>query len=258
MTSAVGVPVSGRMLGKRAPKHDKRTLLMASYLVPKKLVEAPRAKVWTAKCESDFGMMGNDTLGDCTCAAMGHMVQVWTANTKKEITVPDTAVIGAYEAFCGYKPDDPNTDQGGVELDVLNGWRATGIGGYKIDAFVALEPRNVEHVKFGIFGFGGIYTGFALPATAQNQDVWSVVPHAPSSASDPGSWGGHAVAIVGYDAHYLWCITWGRIKRMTWGFAHVYMDEAYAALSPLWYATASGKAPSGFDRAALQTDLATL
>lgn len=258
MTSPIGVPSTGVKLGKLAPKHDRRTLLMASYLVPKKLSAAPPAKTWTGKCEPDYGMMANDQLGDCTCAAMGHMIQVWTANTKKEITVPDSAVINAYEVFCGYNPGDPSSDRGGIELDVLNGWRATGIGGFKIDAFVALEPHNTEHVKFGIFAFGGIYTGFALPATAQTQKVWSVVPHAPASSSAPGSWGGHAVAIVGYDSHYLWCVTWGRLQRMTWGFAAAYMDEAYACLSPNWYLTANGKAPSGFDMAALQADLAAL
>ena len=41
----------------------------------------------------------------------------------------------------------PDTDRGAVELDVLRYWRKTGIGGTKIDAFMALEPKNHLHVQ---------------------------------------------------------------------------------------------------------------
>lgn len=242
-------------LGKKAPKHDKRTFLMASYLVPSTLPPIPKACSWSNKAMPDFGMMLNDRLGDCTCAAMAHQVQVWTANTGTETTLSDQDVLAAYEGACGYNPSDPGSDQGGVELDVLNYWRKTGIGGKTIDAFVALEPQNHLHVKASINLFGGVYTGIALPVTAQNQTVWSVVPHAGHDAV-PGTWGGHAVVCVAYDPHFVWCVTWGKLMRMTWGFLSKYMDEAYAVLSKDWFA--NGRAPSGFDYAALQVDLAAL
>ncbi len=70
--------------------------------------------------------------------------------------------------------------------------------------------------------------------------------------STPGSWGGHAVPVIAYDASGLTCITWGALKRMTWAFWDAYCDEAYACLSRDW---AAARAPSGFDWAALDADL---
>jgi hypothetical protein len=246
-----------RLLGKKAPRYDHRTLQMASYLDHTLLPPTPKAISWASKCAADFGMMLNDQIGDCTCATAGHMIQVWTANESAEITLTDDDIQRAYEEAGHYDPRDPTTDQGAVELDVLNYWRKTGIGGHQIGAYAALEPDGIHarHVRNAIHLFGGVYSGFALPATAQGQAIWSVVPHA-GPDGDPGSWGGHAVPLVAYDPHWVWCITWGKLQRMTWAFVGKYMDEAYACISADW--VSGGKAPSGFDYAALQADLARL
>lgn len=238
-------------LGKKPAHHDPRTLQMANYL---ELPPIPPAQDWTAKAAPGWGMMLNDKLGDCTCAAIGHIIQAWSANAgPQEIVLPDQAILKAYEAVGGYRPSDPSTDRGAVELDVLKYWRKTGVGGHKIDAFVALEPRNHAHIKAAVDLFGGAYIGVALPLSAQTQKVWSVPPGGPSGNAAPGSWGGHAVVVEAYDAHGLTVITWGQKKKMTWSFWDAYCDEAYACLSELW----AGKkpAPSGFDMAALKSDL---
>jgi hypothetical protein len=242
---------SGNKLGKRPARLDPRTLQMANYL---ELPQIPPARDWTTKAAANWGMMLNDQLGDCTCAATGHLTQAWTSNAgPTEITFPDQAILKAYEAVGGYTPGQPDTDRGAVELDVLRYWRKTGIGGTKIDAFVALEPKNHLHVQAAVELFGGSYIGVALPISAQKHAVWSVPPGGPTGTGAPGSWGGHAVVIEAYDPHGLTCITWGQKKRMTWSFWDAYCDEAYALLSELW----AGKkpAPSGFDLAALKADL---
>jgi hypothetical protein len=247
----MAIDQSANKLGKRPARHDTRTLQMANYL---ELPEIPAARDWTTKAAANWGMMLNDTLGDCTCAATGHLTQAWTSNAgAKEITFPDQAILKAYEAVGGYQPGKPETDRGAVELDVLRYWRKTGIGGTKIDAFVALEPKNHLHVRAAVELFGGAYIGVALPVSAQRQAVWSVPPGGPTGTGAPGSWGGHAVVIEAYDQHGLTCITWGQKKKMTWAFWDAYCDEAYALLSELW----AGKkpAPSGFNLSALQADL---
>ena len=48
-------------------------------------------------------------------------------------------------------------------------------------------------------------------------------------------------------------VTWGALKQMTWAFFERYVDETYALLSQDFLA--SGKAPNGFDLAALKSDL---
>ncbi len=238
-------------LGKQPARHDPRTLQMADYLA---LPDIPPQADYTSKVGPDWGMMLNDRTGDCTCAAAGHAIQLWSANESREITIPDSKVLRAYSAVSGYRPGDPSTDRGAVELDVLKYWRKAGVGGHKIDAFVALEPGNHHHVMAAVELFGLSYVGLALPLSARSQAVWSVPPGGPRGQGAPGSWGGHAVIVGQYDAQFLTCVTWGRPQRMTWAFWDAYCDESYALLSGLW-APDGRRSPSGFDHPALEADL---
>lgn len=241
-------------LGKLPPRHDSRTLLLANYLDLARLPKPPIAVDLTVHANLDWGMMLNDKLGDCTCAAAGHLVQCWSSMVGKEATVGDDDVLKLYELACGYVPGDPSTDQGGVEIDVLGTWRKTGIGGHVISAYVAVSPKSKSHVEAGAWLFGGLYIGLALPLSSQTQEVWDVPKGGAKGKGRPGSWGGHAVCVVGYDAAGLTVVTWGRQKRMTWKFWSAYCEEAYAVLSPDFLT--SGKSPYGFDVVALQADLA--
>jgi hypothetical protein len=246
---------SGMKLGKLAPRKDKRTLKMADYIVT--LPPVPAAVDWSHKLTA-LGEMCNDKLGDCTCAAAGHAIQTWTGNVKNEVTPTDKQIVAAYSAITGYTPRDPNSDQGAVELDVLNYWRNKGVGGHKISSYMAVQPKNQAHVKASIFLFGGTYCGLALPNSAQTQDVWDVVP-GPDGAA--GSWGGHAVWGLAYDSNFLTFVTWGELKKMTWRFWNAYCDESYALLSSDWFTKklfSQGPSPSGFDMAALAADLKAL
>ena len=209
---------SNMRLGKRPRRHDSRTLKLARYLTST-LPPAP-SRVDYTRGVTDWGMMLNDQLGCCTIAAAAHAVQAWTVNSGQEITIPDSAVLGAYEKWCGYNPADAATDQGGIELDVLNNWRQQAFDGHGLDAYVAvdLEDRNskldtrnsavlprvsnddfrISAVATAIWLFGGAYIGVELPLTARNQDVWDE-PANPGPDDEPGSWGGHAVYLVAYD-----------------------------------------------------------
>lgn len=240
-------------LGKQSPRHDTRTLQLANYLTPSALPKAPPNVDWASKVSS-WPMMANDKIGDCTCAAAGHLIQGWTSNAGKIFVPPDSSIIGAYSAITGYDPKSGANDNGANELDVLGYWRTKGIAGHKITAFAALEPGNHDHIKDAVYLFGGCYIGVALPISAQTQAVWSVPPGGANGPGAPGSWGGHAVPVISYDARGLTVITWGALKRMTWQFWDTYCDESYAVLSADWIA-ANKSAPSGFDLAALLADL---
>ena len=258
-------------LGKRAQRKDVHTLKLARYLTAA-LPPAPAKVDWT-RGTTDFGMMLNDQLGCCTIAAIGHAVQTWTANAiGRELTVPDSTILNYYEKWDGYNPKDPSTDQGGVELDVLNNWRKDGFQQAELDAYAAVNPLNAAMIAQGIWLCGGAYIGIELPIRAQEQDVWDV-PANPGADDEPGSWGGHAVYLVGYDKRAagsqisnlksemaspsLTCITWGKPKRMTWAWFEKYCSEAYALVSKEWL-TSTGIAPSGFDLATLEQDLAAV
>ena len=237
-------------LGRKAVKTDSRTLMMASYLTPS-LPPPPPAKDWT-KGIANWGMMLNDKLGDCTIAGAAHAVQVWSANTGTEVTVSDDTVQSYYQQWDGYVPGQPNTDNGGVELDVLNDWQKQGFADNKLLAFIDPKPSNLVQIRQSITLFGGVYIGLALPLTAQSQDVWDVVKTGGAKAK-PGSWGGHCVFVPKYDQHGFTCITWGALKTMTLAFWKKYCDEAHPLLDQQWL-TAKGS-PDGFDQNQLLTDL---
>jgi len=247
-------------LGKQPVRHDPRTLLMASYVTP--ALPTPPASVDLTSKVPSWGMMDNDQIGDCTCAAAGHLIMEWTANAKPKMFTPsDKQIVASYSAITGYNPASGANDNGAVELDVLNYWRQSGIAGHKISAYVALEPSNHMHIMDSVYIFGGCYIGLRLPISAQaqiqNHQPWSVPPQGPTGDGQPGSWGGHAVPVMAYDARGLTVVTWGALQLMTWMFWAAYCEEAYAILSPD-YLTGQMQTPAGFNLQQLQADLADL
>jgi hypothetical protein len=238
------------MLGKLPPVHRPGAIQLAAYL-PEKRIPLPDT-LDNYSCVRDFGMMMNDQLGDCTCAAVGHAIQAWTARNNREIVIPDAEIVALYSAVGGYVPGDESTDNGAVEADVLDYWMHTGIAGHKLDSYAVIETRSRYQMQLAMYLFGDAYTGIDLPLSAQDQDIWSVV-HGPDA--EPGSWGGHAVPVLGYDQNTLTCITWGKPLKMTWAFWLRYGDEAYAPLSADWIDQVSKMAPNGLLWDDLKADL---
>jgi hypothetical protein len=191
---------------------------------------------------------------NCTIAACGHATQIWSLNASKEITVPDAEIQSLYSQWCGYVPGDPSTDNGGVELDVLNDWRKSSFDGNTLSAYAAVNTLNLNEVRQAIDLFGGVYIGINLPLACQNQTIWYPVA---GPQGVPGSWGGHAVYVAAYGPAGFTCISWGAPLSMTNGFWIEYVEEAYALLSPDFIAS-NTDAPSGFNLAALQADLALI
>ncbi len=230
-------------------RRDPKTVALADYLDEAALPPIPPTFDLTSHVHR-WPMYGNDTLGDCTCAAAGHMVQAWTAANGKVQTPLTANVEKAYWAT------GDGTDDGRVETDVLNYWRTPGIGTHKISYYAYVNSRNLAHVRAAAYLFGGVYTGIALPLTAQQQHVWDVVGDGQTGNSEPGSWGGHAVPYVAYDSLGFTIVTWGGLLKLTTRFHAAYTDEVYAIISPDWLK--AGKTIDGFNLAQLQADLAAV
>ena len=241
---------TGVKLGKLPVKTDVRTLMFARY-VDRAALPTPPEILDLATSVPEWPMYANDTRGDCTCAAAGHMIEAWTAAGQHDVVeIREKAVLAAFERV---KQVDPATgEEGAVELDVLAYWRRRGIGGHKIGAFAKVPVYDHELVCAASYIFGGLYIGLSLPKTAQTQVTWDWT-HKLTGRARPGSWGGHAVDIVRYSPATLTCVTWGKLQDMTWSFWDRYCDEAYAIISTDFLA--NGKTPAGFDMAALQADL---
>ena len=56
-------------LGRLARSHDKRIPMLHTLMAGKKLEPVVAAVDYTKGMPPELGMMKNDTLGDCTCAA---------------------------------------------------------------------------------------------------------------------------------------------------------------------------------------------
>ena len=92
-------------LGRLARSYDRRVPMLHNLIAGATLEPVVPSVDYTAGMPADLGMMKNDTLGDCTCAAYYHAIQVWSFNSLKNIdTEPDTDVLDLYEEACGYKP----------------------------------------------------------------------------------------------------------------------------------------------------------
>lgn len=242
-----------RRLGKGVARHDVRTLKLADY-VTSSLSSPPATCDWTKRV-STWGMYENDSVGDCTIAAGLNMIRCWTANGQlTQVGLPDQLALDVYSSLSGYTPTDPTTDTGLVELDVLKYWKAQGLGGHKILAFVSINPFNTNEVKLATSLFGGVYTGLQLPLAWQNEmPLWNVVT---GPSGEPGSWGGHCVPIVAYSANGPTVITWGAPQDMTWTAWTRYSDEAWGILSSDFLN--QDQAPNGFNLEQLQHDLMEL
>lgn len=248
-------------LGKKPAENDSRDLLFAKYLTTN--LPTPLSDIYwqndvvNQNQPTPFPMYGNDQYGDCTCAAAGHMIEVWTANTGKIVVPTEDEILSVYKIL------SPN-DDGCTLGQVLRYWRATGFGSSKILAWAKLELRNHEQVKQAIELFGNIYLGVQLP-DAVFQDAsnplaakWYLgdqIAQGNKWTPDPNN--GHCVNLLAYDEAGLGLVTWGTYKTCDWQFYDAYSDEAFVVLSQEWI-DAAGIDPDGFDLAALQADLAAL
>ena len=232
-----------------APEKLARRLWLRDYLT---LPVIPPAKSYDIT--APWGMLGNDTVGDCTCAAAGHadmIAEIFGEKVTPAVTSDE--VLAAYSAITGYSPDDPNSDQGANMLDVLKYWQKTGIAGQKCSAYVAFDPANKAHWEAATYLFGFVYIGVNLPdiVTKALPTIidWTDTTDAPDQNN------GHCIIGCAYaDSEGVTIVTWGQTVRATWAFLAKYCDEAYAVLLPAW---AQGD-PPGIDMTQLTADLAVV
>lgn len=242
----------GRLPRARSPKVAHLSALLAG----RRLFSPPATVDWTKGMPVNLGAMGNNSRGDCTCAAYYHAIQVWTANANAIDTEPDADVLQMYQEACGYNPADPATDRGGVEQDVLAYLVNTGApvlaGRHKLAAFVEVDPRNPIDVRQAVAECGLIYVGFQVPnyLTAQEAPgaVWDV------QIGNDAIVGGHAVVVAGYNTGGLRVISWGNYYTMTWAFWSKFVDEAYALIDTDWLRS-TGFTPFGMTLAQLEQQM---
>jgi hypothetical protein len=209
---------------------------------------------WLSKVR-EWGMLGNDRVGDCTAAGAAHVAMaVDRYGQDRDLAISDADVLNMYSAISGYNPADPNTDVGATLQDACNYWHKTGIAGNTIAAYAWLNAQDLDLVRACIAIFGAVYTGFNFPASAMAQfnagKPWTLVNRTRIE-------GGHCVPIGAYDADSFTCVTWGRTQKMDVAFFRRYFDEVIVPVDLDWL-RAAGTSPAGLDVATLNSDYQAL
>lgn len=213
-----------------------------------------------ALASTDIGMLGNDTVGDCTCAGEGHALQVWSRGA---VQVDAAMALLSYRENSSWDgvPGDA-TDTGAVEQQVLQHWlnvgfpmNDTGSIRDKLFAFFEFDPARYDQWARAIYECGVVYLGFNVPAWMEQEappEIWD------RGLGDEQPVGGHCVIAVGYGGDTINVCSWGRWYRMTIRFVEAFVDEAYALVSPDWVNRPGGVCPLNLSLADLAAQMRLL
>lgn len=232
-------------LGKTAPKPV--ALKLRAFTNPSELPKPPKHFGHETLIQPrDWGMLGNDTAGDCVIAAKMHLQKLMCAMGGSTLEFTTQNALDLYTTLTGYNPNDPNTDNGTDMRAAAGYWRNTGITDakgnvHKIEAYISFDPSNVTELYQALYLFGNADIGIQFPVSAMEQfnkgKTWSVVKNSRIE-------GGHDVCLVA-KRKSIECVTWGAIQPMTVGFYGKYNDESFVYISK--EQIINQKSPEGFD-----------
>jgi hypothetical protein len=233
-------------------KYGGRVLRLADYTAA--LAPPPEKVYWEYKVPaSEWGAMGNDTVGDCEIARIAHMVMCFTAHTGA-IAIPTVdEVIAVYSAITGYDPNTGANDNGAATPDVLNYWQTTGIAGHKIAGWVQVANNQLA-IEQAVYLFGGVAIDIAVYQSMMDQTNANQAWDNPSGSL----LGYHAVPVFGYGSEGNTCVTWGALQQTGWATCMQILQGAYAVVSQDWINQTTGKTYSGLDLITLTADLKEL
>jgi hypothetical protein len=175
----------------------------------------------------NWGILGNDTHGDCTFAGIVHARMANATVLGITETFPtDADVVNAYLSYTG------GQDAGAVEADLLTFWQNNNLFGSKLSAFAPTDHADLDELRSVIANFGLVYIGVKLPVTFQQQFIQNQPWDITGTPADNQIEGGHCIILVGYDKDYAECITWGKVQKVTWRWLQSYMEESWALITP--------------------------
>lgn len=254
--------------GVKPPDRSKPRLFAEDYYT------AAAKVTYSDYSNAQFPMYGNDKIGDCTFAGLGHLFGAWTKYAQPmEVIFTDQVILRAYSAVSGYDPTTGTNDSGCTLEEVLRFGRVTGLVDragmntispraaplqlHKLDAYAEIRDLSVAGLSRALSVFGGVYVAVDFPQSAQDQFhaglPWTVNPGSPIL-------GGHCITLqrVHPGMDMLGFTTWGAMQPANRAWVHSYVTEAWAAYSADFINPATGLSPSGLDATRLLTDIVSL
>ena len=172
-----------------------------------------------------WGMLGNDTYGDCGVAGLQHLLMADASMTHETVQWPTSQEVVRY-----YLNYTQGNNSGVVLSQFLAYVRRNGYpNGQKVTAYAPISPQDVESVRVAIASYGGAYSGIVvtqgMEAAFRNGTPWDL----DATYSEPA--GGHCVPLVGYDSSYLYAVTWGAIQPVAFSAWHRIAEESWAVIT---------------------------
>lgn len=215
--------------GRTRPKYTPPVLRFGNYLKQNLPVPPDSVNYIIPSVLSSLNMsLDNRKIADCTAAGAMHIENTFRANANSGLPFATTQqTINFYSDSTGYNPNDPTTDKGGNEIDVLNYWRQYGLfrdGTAKISAYLSVDATNQTELKAAIWLTENLYFGVELPdAWLENfpgdNFTWDV-------AGNPNPNHGHCFVGLGYDSEGVMIDSWGFIGKVTWAGIAKYANLA--------------------------------
>lgn len=248
-------------LGKQAPKRHLKLPALGDFLDKATTWPAVPAQGWEfAVNAADWGMLGNDTVGNCAEAGILHLVQAQSANAGIPLHSTTGQAVALYSAVTGYNPSDPSTDQGTALTDLLtyiqkNGLEMLDVNGKTVTVEVvgsaSLDISSISQMRYASYALGGAYLGINCPEQCEEDTSnWNFGPGLPIA-------GGHCIPRVGEGAAGGKIVSWGMVIPFSNPFWASYGDEGYVVLTKA-FLNAQGKSPSGLDLDGLVSAMKTV
>jgi hypothetical protein len=186
----------------------------------------------------DFGMQGNDTVGDCGVAGDVHTCQAnaWTAGEQRPGNIASTVWPTSAETVAAYFTYTGGQDTG-VDLGQWLLYRMThSIGPIgPIGGFAQVADGGNEY-EGALRTFKALYTGISV-----SQDLMDEFEAGQPWTSLSTNWiGGHCVPHLARNRKWGRLITWGADELFSWPCWDVIKQEAYVIFTP-----AQMEAPGG-------------
>lgn len=210
----------------------------------------PKAPASVAVPEvASWGMLGNDTYGDCGVAGAEHGFMAAASDVHQAEHFPaDQQCVNYYLTYTG------GQDSGVVLSQFLAYVRQNGYLGHTVSAYAPVAVQDIPTLQFAVdaydFAYCGITVSQEMLQAFNDGQPWTL----DNVLADPE--GGHCVPVVAYDSAWLYIVTWGQIQKVAYSAWHHIADEAWAVLTgELVAAKTDGH---GINLAALQADLSRL
>jgi hypothetical protein len=255
--------------------HDVRLPRLENYLDAAVLAALPAASgtIDRESKVSSWPMYDNDTVGDCTCAGMGHAVAQWTAfagSVTGGAMFTDTEIIKMYSAVSGYNPQTGANDNGASLYQVCNYMMTTGLTDtngklHKIAGYADIASfNNLGYLKQVLNAFGTVYLGVSV-GQAEEDDFSEGKPWAlDENGQQVGPDGIDHCVVMSLSAFAVsgvaddeTIITWGAEQKINVAWAWTSIGEAIAIFSDDWL-EANGDSPIGQAAIAIIAELKSI